>query len=531
MHLLRAMDRLDSRRDCLGHRPVNRAAVRGAGGNLARCKRGRAMLPLAAAFLAAILCCGCSSSSYVALRGSPLNPLTPTLGLGTWKGAKPSGGTEQFLRRYDLAFDPKADPRGLLLSVQNVLNREPTHDGLYAAAELAYIGGLKLQADKNLDDARRLYGAAVAHAYLCLLDPRFAEGRNAFDPQFRQGCDIYNASLEAVLRILRDQGGLHPGATYTIESCGQTWDINVAVRESLWHDADVGRIEFVSDYAITGLQNTYHTYGLGVPLIVVRNNHQRLDPADKYYAPGLAFPMTAFVRLLPDTSPAAGGHHQAVIELHDPLTATEVGVDELRVPLETDLSTPLAYCLDDPAFQKLDQPTLGLLRPNSTATLTGLYMLEPYQPNKIPVLMIHGLWSSPVTWMEMFNELQASRELRENYQFWFYVYPTGQPFWQSAAQLRQDLAATPRDARSGASLGGPGSDGAGRPQHGRANCPAANARQRQRFLETGEHRAAAAAEGRSDRAQHTCRHLFLRAESGDPPRDYHRHAVPRLERL
>ena len=69
-------------------------------------------------------------------------------------------------------------------------------------------------------------------------------------------------------------------------------------------------------------------------------------------------------------------------------------------------------------------------------------MIEPTtSPTKIPVLMIHGLWSSPVTWMEMFNDLQASRELRENYQFWFYVYPTGQPFWQSAAQLRQTLAA------------------------------------------------------------------------------------------
>ena len=60
-------------------------------------------------------------------------------------------------------------------------------------------------------------------------------------------------------------------------------------------------------------------------------------------------------------------HHRAVIELHDPLTATEVAVDGMDVPLETDLSTPLAYSPDDPAFtfQKLDQPTLGLLRPNS----------------------------------------------------------------------------------------------------------------------------------------------------------------------
>ena len=70
----------------------------------------------------------------------------------------------------------------------------------------------------------------------------------------------------------------------------------------------------------------------------------------------------------------------------------------------------------------------------------GLYMVQPYEPGKIPVLMVHGLWSSPMTWMEMFNDLRSQPEIRDHYQFWFYLYPTGQPFWLSAAQLRRDLA-------------------------------------------------------------------------------------------
>ena len=181
--------------------------------------------------------------------------------------------------------------------------------------------------------------------------------------------------------------------------------------------------------------------------------------------------MTAFLRLLPDepeaipaggpiagpalpnsaaplaappivaaTTAAAGTHHRAVLELYDPLSATELAVDDRRIPLETDLSTPLAYGLNDPALQQIQQPTIGLLRPDSPKHLTGLYMLEPFQPNKIPVIMIHGLWSGPFTWMEMFNTLHGSAELRANYQFWFYTYPTGQPFWQSAAELRRTLA-------------------------------------------------------------------------------------------
>jgi pimeloyl-ACP methyl ester carboxylesterase len=53
--------------------------------------------------------------------------------------------------------------------------------------------------------------------------------------------------------------------------------------------------------------------------------------------------------------------------------------------------------------------------------------------------MVHGFWSSPVTWLPMFNDLRANPEIRKQYQFWFYMYPTGQPFWISARQLRDDL--------------------------------------------------------------------------------------------
>jgi hypothetical protein len=40
----------------------------------------------------------------------------------------------------------------------------------------------------------------------------------------------------------------------------------------------------------------------------------------------------------------------------------------------------------------------------------------------------------------MFNDLRSAPEVRDRYQFWFYLYATAQPFWYSAAQLRADLA-------------------------------------------------------------------------------------------
>jgi pimeloyl-ACP methyl ester carboxylesterase len=119
--------------------------------------------------------------------------------------------------------------------------------------------------------------------------------------------------------------------------------------------------------------------------------------------------------------------------------STDVKVHGRLAPLESDLSTPLAYFLNNPAFQDQDLATAGLIDPERAKKVKGLYMLEPYQPGKIPVLMVHGLWSSPVTWMQMFNDLRSLPEIRDRYQFWFYLYPTGQPFWISAAHLREDL--------------------------------------------------------------------------------------------
>jgi hypothetical protein len=45
----------------------------------------------------------------------------------------------------------------------------------------------------------------------------------------------------------------------------------------------------------------------------------------------------------------------------------------------------------------------------------------------------------------MFNDLRANVDVRQNYQFWFYLYPTGQPFWISAAKMREDLARVRQD--------------------------------------------------------------------------------------
>ena len=127
------------------------------------------------------------------------------------------------------------------------------------------------------------------------------------------------------------------------------------------------------------------------------------------------------------------------LELHDPLVYDQVQIAGRLVPLETDLTTPLGFLLDKREFSGTSLATWGLLDPTSVKQLQGLYMLQAFDPRKIPVVMVHGLWSSPDTLTEMLNDLRSLPEIRNRYQFWSYLYPTGQPFWFSATQMRDDL--------------------------------------------------------------------------------------------
>lgn len=404
------------------------------------------MLPILFS-LALVLVTGCATTQYVSVRPTPSNALATTLNLLDKPKVTPR--TEQYLRRYDIVIEEETKTQDILKKLQENLIRDPSPDACEAFSEIAYLGGLKIE-KSNPKEALHLFGAAVTHSYYYLFDPRFAQFRNPYDPQFRQVCDIYNQSLESCLRLMKEDKKIHSACAETFVIGDQTLDIKIEIKNGPWEVEEIQGIEFCSDYEVKGLPNKYRTFGLGVPLIVKRKPVEPLRASEKYHPPNLSFPMTAFLRLLPDEegshahqTPQVGTtckKHRAVLEFYDPLTGCDIAINDRLVPLQTDLSTPLAYFLSNPELTKWDLPTVGLLNPEETAKITGLYMLEPYNPAKIPVVFVHGLWSSPMTWMEMFNDLQGSPELRSRYQFMFYLYPTGQPFWDSAVQMRKDLA-------------------------------------------------------------------------------------------
>jgi pimeloyl-ACP methyl ester carboxylesterase len=70
---------------------------------------------------------------------------------------------------------------------------------------------------------------------------------------------------------------------------------------------------------------------------------------------------------------------------------------------------------------------MGLLGGDEAGKRAGLYLLEDYDPNKRPVVMIHGLGSSPLAWSRITNALWGAPDLRAHFQVWNIVYQTDAP--------------------------------------------------------------------------------------------------------
>lgn len=374
---------------------------------------------------------GCQTARFVELREKPRNPIAERLTLSAYGDAGPSNRTRQFLASTGYAGGD--DYLHMLRHCRSHQQQAFPGEALHATAELCYLAAEDTRRhDRGL--AQDLY-ADSAHAAWSYMTRVQSDGRLP-DPNgqpHRETAELYNVSLEQMLRMMKDDQDGRLTRCSRLPVSARTVHLEVPFPTEWLNAEQLGEFEFVSDYQVQNLRNHHITSGLGVPVMIRRRRPQQPDQLEQYYDAGICIPATLVARF--DSSTTDGGSIH--LQLLDPRETDGVVVQQTLLPLETDLSTPLAWFLTDPQKSLLD--TFGFLRPDKARELEGLYMVAPYDPDRIPVLMVHGLWSSPMTWMEMFNDLQSDPELRERYQFWFYMYPTGEPLTFAAANLRDRL--------------------------------------------------------------------------------------------
>ena len=194
-----------------------------------------------------------------------------------------------------------------------------------------------------------------------------------------------------------------------------------------------------SDYSVKALMQKNRQPGVGIPLVgqVAQQDNYKMLKSPK----GLTIPVTLIVSLKESDSHVMEvtlNYLDTSLEEKAPEELGFLSTGEGDWPLALDFSTPLACFLNSLPDRNLISL---MLESEDQEDHSGLYLIEPYQPGKIPVLFIHGLMSSPDTWVQMINSLKNDPVIRKRYQFWFYSFSSGMPILATAGNLRRILLA------------------------------------------------------------------------------------------
>ncbi len=189
------------------------------------------------------------------------------------------------------------------------------------------------------------------------------------------------------------------------------------------------------DVRTRSLQERYAVPGVGVPLvgIIPAKNVERVGKLDTFFnirTRGTANTLTALMEFPKGQKP--------VLRLIPRHRHETVDVGSLRYQLAGDFSAALEVYWN--LTRVREDRMLGLLQPQQLRDTSGLSCIEAYHPGRIPVILTHGLMSSAGTFDNLVNRLLSDPDIRNNYQFWYFNYPTGVAWTITAAEYRKALA-------------------------------------------------------------------------------------------
>ncbi len=327
---------------------------------------------------------------------------------------------------------------GMPVAEESVQQSEPI-DVQLRKAESYYA--MAVDADKQLDEsAMNMYldAAIAAYQYMQSVPPQPETSKGT-----QRAWQVYHSSL-ARLIFIADKAG------FIDKECGIKLPVNGGYKIVEFEyvnfqrtSEDFDRWHIVGDYKSKYLLTEHRSPGLGVPMVCIRERKK----ADKWFPPEVPFAVTGILRpeselSLYDATTEAftpeGTHVEQVVaklELYDPRSSGDVEFNCRQVPLAKDTTAPYAYLLSETRGES----KLKAMHPYKNMEDRGLFILEPHRKGKIPVVFVHGLLSAPYTWAGIANEIDSNPDLAARYEVWAFHYPTGAPFLETAAVLRDQL--------------------------------------------------------------------------------------------
>jgi len=190
-----------------------------------------------------------------------------------------------------------------------------------------------------------------------------------------------------------------------------------------------------------GFQKRYVRPGVGVPMVGVNDNAAlnsifSSQPQDTFKrAAGYTAPRTAL--LLFDKPVPPGGRRNVTIAIVDPRKVQEERIGERTLPVAADLTAPVMAAY--PEFGTFWAAFRAVIRPDNWLGRSSIYSLEVNDPGRIPVVLVHGLFSTPDMWKDVINDLNATPGIGDRFQFFVFTYPTGLSPAYTASILREKI--------------------------------------------------------------------------------------------
>jgi pimeloyl-ACP methyl ester carboxylesterase len=334
------------------------------------------------------------------------------------------------LNRHNLLKKFARTPDAAIADLHEKALHDDRRDILYALSEVSYLYGDQLAKSIQQEDQRLApdyFLLSALYAYYFAMAERSDPPPTAFDQRFRNACDLYNFGLWRGLATDEEQGLVLEGKTRKLPF-GQL-SISLDTAKLPWKMEDFEKFEAADKYAVRGMSVRNRNPGIGLPLIGIKKASKTANSQ--------AVPVTAFLRIQGDLASLGAGKATATLELYSTQDTSTVPLNNREPPLETDITTPLAYQLE--GADVWDFGIRAFLGKEVKKLPDSLYLRDPYRPGKIPVVFVHGTASSPVWWAEMFNTLSSDPLIRQKYQFWFFIYSSSKPIASSAAELRDAL--------------------------------------------------------------------------------------------
>jgi len=335
---------------------------------------------------------------------------------------------------------------------------------LSALAELWLQYAMSLpQAAAAGRDSRNSFTAwmeAARHAYGYLFFTGRSPGERAFEDRQTQVRDWYNyAAQQAITRLFQASSGKYTDVSgadrHTLLFAG--WSLHIEMNVRLPEKAGLPQeLLPASSLNFKGLRSTYRRDGFGAELVAVTREQplitskafaEIVEPPSKLPRRRRLLPpawsempspnITVVFRFDAQNLEALLGLHEVTASVHDPLVESELALHGQRVPLSGNFTAGYGLWLARSGFNRQSLYSLfggeqGIERPH-------LYMMQPFDPGRRIILMLHGLASSPEAWVNVANEILGDEALRENFQIWQVYYPTNIPVAINHASIRRLL--------------------------------------------------------------------------------------------